>query len=90
MTTIEKKNFNNLKHNNMTNGNDFASPSTHQNFDGTHDFNVNKGLTKREYFAAMALQAVIQRKGMLDKKEDVAVTCVEYADALINALNETQ
>lgn len=48
------------------------------------------GLTKREYFAAMALQAVIQRKGMLDKKEDVAVTCVEYADELINALNETK
>lgn len=70
----------------MTNANELI-----HSFNSTPDSEGNfYGLTKREYFAAMALQAGIQRRGMLDKKEDVAVTCVEYADALINALNETK
>jgi hypothetical protein len=51
------------------------------------------GLTKREYFAAIAMQ------GMLSKMEDalkreqqfidnVAIKAVRYSDALINALNK--
>lgn len=51
---------------------------------------INKGLTKREYFAAMAMMAQIQRRGSLDTREDVAVSGVKYADALIKALNETK
>lgn len=74
----------------MTNGNESAfSKAAFYHPDGGFD-SPQEGLTKREYFAAMALQAVIQRRGMLDKKEDVAVTCVEYADELIKALNETK
>lgn len=73
----------------MTNGNDFASPSTHQNFDGTHDFNVNKGLTKREYFAAMALQGILAQQ-YYAAPESAALQSVRIADALIKALNEQQ
>lgn len=51
---------------------------------------INKGLTKREYFAAMAMMAQIQRRGFLDTREDVAFSGVKYADALIKALNEIQ
>lgn len=43
------------------------------------------GLTKREYFAAMALQAYCQRS----VKEDTAAQwAVEAADALIKELNK--
>lgn len=81
----------------MTNGNDFTHPSTHQNSDGTHDFNINKGLTKREYFAAMAMQASISTidSSVLKKADDwleepnrIAQWAVRYADALIAELNK--
>ena len=75
----------------MTNPNAFVSPSTHQNSDGTHDFNINKGLTKREYFAAVAMQGFLaDTSGTLLNPEFVAKHSVAYADALINALNETK
>lgn len=51
---------------------------------GTQD-----GLTKREYFAAIAMQGMFSQHGFLlkDTKElsEIAVKC---ADALIKALNE--
>ena len=79
----------------MTKGNDFANPSTHQNEDGTHDFSINKGLTKREYFAAMAMQGILASNtaGMSSSRIDIfafAEQGVKAADALIKALNETQ
>lgn len=48
---------------------------------------INKGLTKREYFAAMAMQnmAKIYRT---ESVEIVAKAAVAYADALIEALNK--
>jgi hypothetical protein len=50
---------------------------------------VSKGLNKREYFAAMAMQCFIE----LDIKDgltfdEVAERCVLQADALIIALND--
>lgn len=48
------------------------------------------GLTKREYFAAMAMQGwLTTRGGNLShvNREDMAATAVMCADALINALN---
>jgi hypothetical protein len=51
-------------------------------------FNVfNQGLTKREYFAAMAMQAVLSTHGE-DYPEIIAVRALRYADALINELNK--
>jgi hypothetical protein len=46
------------------------------------------GLTKREYFAATALQGLID--GGYRLAADNATEAVEYADALIEALNETK
>lgn len=73
----------------MTNGNDFINPSTHQNEDGTHDFSKNKGLTKREHFAAMAMQGMISKYGT-DYQQQHARESVYMADELIKALNENK
>lgn len=61
--------------------------------------NVDKiaqtGLTKREYFAAMAMQGLLAHKGSVFHKEQgngelVALGAVGYADALIAELNKEQ
>jgi hypothetical protein len=47
------------------------------------------GLTKREYFAVMAMQAVIPQhitKGHLDDGRRTAEVAVQYADALLEEL----
>jgi len=48
---------------------------------------VNMGLTKREYFAAMAMQALITRGAHLGI-ENATHNSVVYADSLIEALNK--
>ena len=45
------------------------------------------GLTKREYFAAMAMQGFVSKYGT-DYLEECAKDSVKQADALIKALNE--
>jgi len=53
------------------------------------DICVIKGLTKREYFAAMALQGYIScGKSNVMSYESLAIYFVDAADALIKALNE--
>jgi outer membrane protease len=47
-----------------------------------------KGLTKREYFAAMAMQGYITNAGY--SIDEDARLAVQAADALIKALNEPQ
>jgi len=48
-------------------------------------------LTKREYFAAMALQGIIANKDGLDIKiERIVESAVDTADALIEELNKTK
>lgn len=53
---------------------------------------IEKGLTKREYFAAKAMQGFIAAHSgpevKMPESKYVARECVEYADALIAALNE--
>ena len=50
-----------------------------------------KELTKREYFAAMALQGIIANKDGLDIKiERIVESAVDTADALIEELNKTK
>lgn len=48
-----------------------------------------KGLTKREYFAALALQGLIAHPSVVGDFEGLSKYAVKYADALIKALNET-
>lgn len=47
------------------------------------------GLTKREYFAGIALQSVITKIAGYDGKY-IALISLSLADALIEALNETE
>jgi hypothetical protein len=51
------------------------------------------GLTKREYFAAMAMKGYLSNHLMVDNNQSnnwIAASSVNAADALINALNETE
>ena len=70
----------------MTNGNEpinAADPSIHS----------FAGLTKREYFAAMAMQGILSNDATENTAWDYDIIgkhCAMAADALIKALNETQ
>jgi hypothetical protein len=71
------------KHN-MTEGNEPVTP-THEDF--------GHGLTKREYFAAMAMQGMLSNIFDLGEsgtisQDFIASHAVVQADALINALNK--
>ena len=49
---------------------------------------ISTGLTKREYFAAMALQGLLANdSGLITSK---AIDAVKAADALIEELNKTK
>ena len=53
---------------------------------------IAKGLTKREYFAAMAMQGLCSNSKAYENLTDerLAEIALINADALINALNETE
>ena len=51
------------------------------------EFTLANGLTKREYFAISALQGLLADPNC-SGPEKVAKWAVEYADALINQLNQ--
>lgn len=76
----------------MTNGNDaaFSRPGFYQD-DAIHDFGES-GLTKREYFAAMAMQGILANTTYeaprRNKLGGMAQDAVNAADALIAALNQ--
>jgi hypothetical protein len=48
---------------------------------------ISKGLTKREYFASMALQGILANSYLIPEIEHQTKFAVKYADALIEALN---
>ena len=80
----------------MTNGNESAMPLS----EFAYNMQYSSGLTKREYFAAMALQGLCatfsgspnaERQAEKVGKtlsETMAIYAVDVADALINALNK--
>jgi hypothetical protein len=73
----------------MTNSNDlaFARPAFYHPEGGVS--HPQDGCTKREYFAAMAMQGIISNsKNHLIRFDDAANQSVIMADALINALNK--
>ncbi len=78
----------------MTNGNDLAFPSSKEYSEGGTDFldapviiqRESFGLTKREYFAAMAMQSILTySKNHISR---IASDSIAAADALINELNK--
>lgn len=68
------------------NANDSAFPMLYE----------SKGLTKREYFAAMAMNGIsvwdaeVNEPIHTGKTEELARACVAYADALIAELSKTE
>lgn len=73
----------------MTNGNHLAYPTFDQS--GICPSGSDAGLSKREYFAAMALQGIISAHNIYTDgidNEINAKTAVKASDALIKALNE--
>lgn len=52
---------------------------------------ISTGLTKREYFAAMALQGALANKSAHERTiEMITESAVKLADALIEELNKTK
>jgi hypothetical protein len=70
----------------MKNGNTPINPVHFKTDDSGFEF-MSHGLTKREYFAAMAMQGIIT-VGHGTSCQDVAQMAVEQADALLKALEE--
>lgn len=48
---------------------------------------VGGGLTKREWFAGLAMQSICQDRTAIYNIRSIAKGAVDYADALIEALN---
>jgi hypothetical protein len=68
-----------------TEGNDLAFPNRGQH----EDYERATGLTKREYFAAMAMQGFIASDLHAELSErQVSSLSIEAADNLINELNK--
>jgi hypothetical protein len=58
----------------------------------TDDYGVGMGLSKREHFAAMAMQGIASNHSLVDdagSAEWVAKQSLSYADALLAALEES-
>lgn len=74
----------------MTNGNDSIHAIVESTDGSTGRMQcVEFGLTKREYFAAMAMQGYTSAGSTgMPNAEDLASYAVQLADALINKLNK--
>ena len=59
-------------------------------FEKMGDYNEfqHYGLTKREHFAAMAMQGLIANPGPLQNADSLSITSVEIANALLKALEQ--
>ena len=53
---------------------------------------LSEGLTKRAYFAGLAMHAIISNQGMLDKigQQDIVKTSLKYADRLLDEISKTE
>ena len=70
-------------------GNDPINPASEIEYSngGTQTINY-LGLTKREYFAAMAMQGLLSTNRANHGAEDIAFVSVNLAEELIKALNK--
>lgn len=77
----------------MTNGNDLAFKDRGYAESEMELHYPSRGLSKREYFAAMAMQGMLVNNSAMnpDKPyENISYCAVAAADALINELNKTE
>ena len=56
---------------------------------------ITRGLTKREYFAAMAMQGILNNSDMVSNKDENSLTwasdaAIKFADALLNHLSQNK
>ena len=72
----------------MTNGDEPMNPWAPKHPWSDLSDNGFSGLTKREYFAAMAMQALITKSASSLYYKDSTIEAVQIADELINALNK--
>lgn len=75
----------------MTNGNDPINSVVQTQINSYGDERMectDGGLTKREYFAAMAMQALITKSASSLYYKDSTIEAVQIADELIKALNK--
>lgn len=77
----------------MTDGNAAAYPSEQTAWHPTHQFAEGDkiptdGMTKRELFAAMAMQGMLAGQAIWSDAQPNTVIAVRWADALIDALNK--
>jgi hypothetical protein len=76
-----------------TEHNDLAYPVSIVSPDRMFELTYHLGLTKREYFAAMAMQGMLANSSNCNTEwnyETIGKHCALAADALIKALNEIQ
>jgi len=68
----------------------FASPGTYNPNNGNHNGDSQVGLTKREYFAGLALQGICMQKYVQrdNDREAIAKWSVKMADALLKELED--
>lgn len=64
------------------------TPRKYTGADGAIREDITVGLTKREYFAAMAMQGILAGRNTYLLPEYVAAESIEQADALIEKLNK--
>jgi hypothetical protein len=74
----------------MTEGNDSAYGFVDNRSSDYVDNEVRYGLSKREYFAAMAMQGMVSKTNDYNYARAIAEVAVKYADELINELNKSQ
>lgn len=79
----------------MTNGNDPVTPSVvtdpqynEYGVQYSNTYSMPNGLTKREYFAGLAMQGLLA-DGQIRDKIAIAQNAVRMANYLINELNKT-
>lgn len=70
------------------NGNEPAMPVPEVGENGCYTNVVNKGLTKRELFAAMAMQGMLADPESSTNPNTVACLAIDCADCLIKQLSE--
>jgi len=68
----------------------FTPPTFDQDGMGVYDPWKDSGLSKRELFAAMAMQGFCSVPGSIATADEISNWAVEQADALIEALNKEE
>ena len=69
-------------------GNEPAMPTEYGEYNSVGTLQKGLGLTKREYFAAMAMQGFCADSSYT--VSNIAMTATKVADALIDELNKTE